>query len=79
MTESGCIGTTQGWKLPRLRAVDLLPKLHSVCGVIVFGRNEARCEALTAVINAFVDEKEPLERWGDIPRFNGGFTPSFAQ
>jgi hypothetical protein len=56
-----------------------LPKLHSVCGVIVFGKNEARYEVLTTMINAFIDEEEPLERWGDIPRFNGGFTPSFAQ
>jgi hypothetical protein len=56
-----------------------LLKLHSVCGVIVFGKNEARYEALTAMINAFVDEEEPLERRGDIPRFNGGFTPSFAR
>jgi hypothetical protein len=34
---------------------------------------------LTAKINAFVGDEEPPEWWLDIPRTNGGLTPSFAR
>jgi DNA-binding NarL/FixJ family response regulator len=67
------------WGLPGLKATGLLSRLRSVCGVVAFGKEKARQEALVTRINAFVNDEEPPERWVDVLRTTGGLTPSFAR
>jgi DNA-binding NarL/FixJ family response regulator len=67
------------WGLPGLKATDLLPRLRSVCGIVAFGKEKARQEALVNRINAFVNDEDPPESWLDVLRAAGGLTPSFAE
>ena len=65
------------WGLPGLQATDL-PKLRRFCGVVAFGKKDARQEAVAARANAFVNDEEPLKRLLDILRTTGGLSPTFA-
>jgi hypothetical protein len=49
-----------------------------MCGIIAFGKEKARQEALITGINAFVNDEDPPECWLDVLRTAGGLTPSFA-
>ena len=66
------------WGLPGLEATDLLPRLRSMCGIVAFGKENARQEASVTPINAFVNDEDPPECWLDVLRTAGGLTPSFV-
>jgi DNA-binding NarL/FixJ family response regulator len=66
------------WGLLGSKATDLLPRLRSMCGIVVFGKEKARQEALITGIKAFIDDGDPPERWLDVLRAVGGLSPAFA-